>query len=75
MALVGLRALPAPLYHLLRLVYLDLPLFIDRVLHGLTPNRQGYFAGIILRDMVKIGREGEASFFIPDSVVALKRLG
>ncbi len=75
MALVGLRALPAPLYHLLRLIYLDLPLFIDRVLHGLTPNRQGYFAGIILRDMVKIGREGEASFFIPDSVVALKRLG
>ena len=75
MALVGLRALPAPLYRLLKLTTLELPLFIDRVLHGLTPNRQGYFAGVVLRDMVKFGREGEASFFIPDSVVALKRLG
>ena len=75
MALVGLRALPAPLYHLLRLIYLDLPLFVDRVLHGLSPNRQGYFAGIILRDMVKIGGGGEATSSSPIRLIALKRLG
>jgi hypothetical protein len=75
MALVGLRAWPAPLYGLLKLVYLDLPILVDRVLHNLTPNRQGYFAGIILRKLVRIGRGGEASFFIPDSVAALKALG
>lgn len=75
MALVGLRAWPAPVYGLLKLVYLDLPILVDRVLHDLTPNRQGYFAGIILKDLVKIGRGGEASFFIPGSVAAIKVLG
>ncbi len=75
MALVGLRAFPLPLFRLLQLIYVKLPLFIDRVLHDLTPNRHGYVAGILLRDTVKIGRNGEATFFIPDSVAALKRLG
>lgn len=75
MALVGLRAWPAPLYSLLKLIYLDLPLFVDRVLHDMTPNRHGYFAGIILQDMVTTGRGGEASFFIPGSVAAIKALG
>lgn len=75
MALVSLTALPAPIFGLLSLIYLDLPLFVDRLLHQLTPNRHGYFARLLLQDMVTIGRGGQAEFFIPGSVVAIKQLG
>jgi hypothetical protein len=73
MGLVGMR--PVPAYSLFKLVYLDLPIWLDGVFHDVATNRHGYFAGRFLQKLVNFGRGGPDSFFIPGSVVAMKEMG